>query len=90
MNGVAWLGFWTRSRFTRKALPKNIPMDNGTDFTSKLLDQWADLPGVRPDFRHPGKPTDNGLVEALNRRPRSEYLNENWLSRLNDAKEKVG
>ena len=64
-------------------------MDNGTEFTSKRLDQWAYLQGVRLDFSRRGKPTDNGLIEAFNGRLRAECLNENWFLSLDDVKEKV-
>ncbi len=49
-----------------RGLPKSIRIDNGTEFTSKVLDQWAYLQGVELDFIRPGKPTDNALIEAFN------------------------
>ena len=73
----------------RGALPEKIRVDNGTEFTSKRLDQWAYLCGVRLDFSRPGKPTDNGLIEAFNGRLRAECLTENWFLSLDDAKEKI-
>lgn len=42
----------------RLALPQKIRVDNGTEFMSKCLDQWAYLCGVRLDFSRPGKPTE--------------------------------
>jgi putative transposase len=44
---------------------------------------------VELDFSRPGKPTDNGLIEAFNGRLRQECLNESWFMSLEDAKEKV-
>ena len=41
------------------------------------------------DFSRPGKPTGNGLIEALNGRLRAERLNENWFLSLADARQKV-
>ena len=41
------------------------------------------------DFTRPGKPMDNGIIEAFNGRPRQECLNENWFLSLEDAREKV-
>jgi putative transposase len=70
-------------------LPDRIRVDNGTEFTSKRLDQWAYLNGVCLEFSRRGKPTDNGLIEAFNGRLRAECLNENWFLSLNDACEKV-
>jgi putative transposase len=70
-------------------LPKTIRVDNGPEFTSKVLDQWAYLRGVQLDFSRPGKPTDNAFIEAFNARVRQECLNENWFLSLEDAREKV-
>ena len=72
-----------------KGLPKSIRIDNGPEFTSKVLDQWAYLNGVELDFIRPGKPTDNALIEAFNERFREECLNESWFLSLEDAREKV-
>ncbi len=69
--------------------PEKIRVDNGPEFTSKRLDQWAYLNGVELDFSRPGKPTDNALIEAFNGRFREECLNQSWFLSLEDAKEKV-
>jgi putative transposase len=69
--------------------PEKIQIDNGPEFTSKKLDQWAYLNGVELDFSRPGKPTDNALIEAFNGRLREECLNQNWFLSLEDAKQKV-
>jgi putative transposase len=74
---------------TERTLPKTIRVDNGPEFISKILDQWAYLNGVELDFSRPGKPTDNALIEAFNGRFRQECLNENWFLSLEDAREKV-
>ena len=68
-------------------LPRTIRVDNGPEFTSKRLDQWAYLNGVELDFSRPGKPMDNAFIEALNGRFRQECLNENWFLSLEDAAE---
>ena len=69
--------------------PEPSGLDNGPEFTSKLLGQWACLNGVELDFSRPGKPTDNAFIEAFNGRFRQECLNENWFLSLADAEEKV-
>ena len=69
--------------------PENIRVDNGPEFTSKKLDQWAYLNQVELDFSRPGKPTDNALIEAFNGRLREECLNQSWFLSLEDAREKV-
>jgi putative transposase len=72
-----------------RKLPNRIRVDNGPEFISKALDQWAYLNGVQLDFSRPGKPSDNGLIEAFNGRLRQECLNESWFLSLEDAREKV-
>ena len=72
-----------------RGLPRSIRVDNGPEFTSKHLDQWAYLNGVELDFIRPGKPTENALIESFNGRLRQECLNENWFLSLNDAREKI-
>ena len=69
--------------------PEKIEVDNGPEFTSKKLDQWAYINGIELDFSRPGKPTDNALIEAFNGRLREECLNQSWFLSLEDAKEKV-
>ena len=72
-----------------RSLPKTIRVDNGPEFISKVLDQWAYLNGVELDFSRPGKPTYNAFIEAFNGRLRDECLNENWFLSLEDARDKV-
>jgi len=72
-----------------RGLPEKIQLDNGPEFTSKILDQWAYLNGVGLDFSRPGKPTDNAFIESFNGRLRQECLNENWFLSLQDAMEKI-
>lgn len=55
-----------------RALPKMIRVDNGSEFTSKSLDQWAYRNGVTLDFSRPGKPTDNAFIESFNGSVRTE------------------
>ena len=73
----------------RCRLSRTIRVDNGAEFTSKRLDQWAYLNGVELDFSRPGKPMDNAFIEAFNGRFRQECLNENWFLSLADAEEKL-
>ncbi len=69
--------------------PKAITVDNGTEFTSKALDEWAYRRGVKLDYTRPGKPTDNGLIESFNGRLRDEFLNVNEFVTMYDAREKL-
>jgi len=69
--------------------PESIRVDNGTEFTSVVMDQWAYWNRVTLDFTRPGKPTDNAFIESFNSRFRQECLNENWFLSVADAQEKV-
>ena len=81
-------GWWRRWHVWGRK-PRTISIDNGPEFTSKRLDQWAYLNGVDLDLSRPGKPTDNAMIEAFNARLRAECLNEIWFLSLIDAREKI-
>ncbi len=69
--------------------PKAIRVDNGSEFTSKAMDQWAYFNKVELDFSRPGKPTDNAFIESFNGKFRTEYLNQNWFLSLTDVRDKI-
>jgi putative transposase len=73
-----------RLRSTR-GLPQAIVVDNGPEFTSRVLDQWAHEHGVELHFIQPGKPVQNAFVESFNGKFRDECLNLNWFVSLADA-----
>ena len=70
-------------------LPWAITVDNGTEFTSKALDEWAYRHGIQLDFIRPGKPTENGMIESFNGRLRDECLNVHEFLSIGDAREKL-
>jgi putative transposase len=59
------------------------------DRNRRDLDLWAYANEVTLDFSQPGKPTDNGFIEAFNSKLRAECLNAHWFTNLADAREKV-
>ncbi len=65
--------------------PEYIHCDNGSEFTSKVMDQWAWLNNVRLDFSRPGKPTDNAYIESFNGRVRQECLNQHWFTTMDEV-----
>jgi len=69
--------------------PSSITVDHGTEFTSRALEEWAYQRGVKLDFTHPGKPTENGHIESFNGRLRDECLNVNQFISLEDAREQI-
>jgi putative transposase len=56
--------------------PKVISVDNGPEFVSKALDEWAHRNGVKLAFSRLGTPTDNAYIESFNGRLREECLNQ--------------
>jgi len=72
-----------------RGLPEVICVDNGSEFTSKLLDQWAYINGVKLFFIRPGKPTENGHIEAFNRRLRDECLHVHLFRSVQHAQYEV-
>ncbi len=72
-----------------RGLPKMIVCDNGTEFTSKAMDQWAYENKVELKFIQPGKPNQNAYCESFNSRFRDECLNIHWFNHLREAKEKI-
>jgi putative transposase len=77
-----------RLRFER-GIPKMLFCDNGSEFTSQILDLWAYQNGVKIDFSRPGKPTDNAYVESFNGTFRAECLDTHWFGTLAEAKESI-
>lgn len=73
----------------RIGYPKTIRVDNGSEFISRDLDLWAYANDIILDFSRPGKPTDNGFIEAFNSKLRAECLNAHWFLTLADAREKL-
>src|SRR5579863_4678830 len=72
-----------------RGLPVRIVIDNGTEFTSKALDQWAYENKVTLHFITPGRPMENGYIESFHGKFREECLNEHWFLTLDDARETI-
>ena len=70
-----------------RGLPEAIRLDNGPEFTSKAMDDWAFKNGVKLSFIAPGKPTQNAFIESFNGKFREECLNESWFNTLEEARE---
>ena len=73
----------------RRGTPVAIQVDNGTEFTSRVVDQWAYQNQVALHFIERGKPTQNALIESFNGKFRDECLNQNWFVDLRHAREVI-
>lgn len=69
--------------------PERIRVDNGPEFISKALDNWAYVNNIKLEFSRPGKPVDNAFIESFNGSLRDECLNTNWFLSIEDAKNKL-
>ena len=70
----------------QRGLPEVIVVDNGPEFVSNALDEWAFNRGVKINFITPGKPIENAFIESFNGRLREECLNVNWFMSLKSAR----
>jgi putative transposase len=73
----------------QRGLPRMLFCDNGSEFTSQMMDLWAYRNGVKIDFSSPGKPTVSAFCESFNGSFRSECLDTNWFQSLAEAKQVV-
>ena len=73
----------------RHGAPRTITVDHGTEFTSRALDEWAYRRGITLDFIRPGKPSENGFIEAFNGKLRDECLNAHQFLSIEDARSKI-
>lgn len=73
----------------RRAKPKTIVSDNGTEFTSMAILKWCQETKIGWYYIAPGKPMQNGFVESFNGSFRDECLNETLFSSLTDARHHI-
>jgi len=67
-----------------------IQVDNGSEFTSRAMDEWAYQNQVKLHFIEPGKPTQNGHIESFNGKLRDECLDMEWFTSVPEARNIIG
>jgi putative transposase len=70
----------------RRGKPKTIVSDNGSELTSRAILKWQNDHDVAWHDIAPGKPQQNGFIEAFNGRLRDELLNEEVFETLGEAR----
>lgn len=72
-----------------RGLPRSVTVDNGPEFISKVLDEWAYRKQLQLRFIEPGKPQQNAYIESFNGKFRDECLNEHWFLSMRHAREVI-
>ena len=66
--------------------PDRLIMDNGPEFTSRAMIEWAGRRAIELAWIDPGKPIQNAFAESFNSRFRDECLNQHHFTTLDDAR----
>jgi len=56
--------------------PQAIRCDNGPEYLSSVITEWARRWGIKLEYIQPGKPQQNAYVERFNRTVRYEWLSQ--------------
>jgi putative transposase len=72
-----------------RGLPQYIRCDNGPEFIARKLAAWAEKNKVELRHIQPGKPSQNGLIERLNKTLRVECLDMNWFSSMEELNQSI-
>ncbi|MGG7519633.1 IS3 family transposase, partial [Allorhizobium undicola] len=67
--------------------PFAIRVDNGPEYVSGKLMEWAETQGIALSHIQPGKPQQNAYVERYNRTVRHEWLDQNIIESIEEAQE---
>ena len=70
----------------QRGSPQMIVSDNGTEFTSNAILNWADEAKVDWHYIAPGKPMQNAFIESFNGKLRDEKLNDTLFTTLHQAR----
>ena len=69
--------------------PRVIRCDNGSEYISRPLLEWAERQGIRLEHIQPGKPQQNAYVERYNRAVRYDWLNQHLFDTLEQVRDQA-
>ncbi len=69
--------------------PSAIRVDNGPEYISGKLMEWAEKQGVRLEHIQPGKPQQNASIERYNRTVRGEWLSQYIFESIEEAQDQA-
>lgn len=67
--------------------PLAIRVDNGPEYISGQLLQWAETRGIAIQYIQPGKPQQNAYVERYNRTVRHEWLDQYMFATIKEVQD---
>ena len=70
-----------------RGIPRHIRSDNGSEFIAKEVQKWLATFEVDALYIEPGAPWQNGYIESFNSRVRDEFLEMNYFTTLNEARQ---
>ena len=68
-----------------RGAPKRVFVDNGSEFSGRVMDLWAYHNRVHLDFSRPGKPTENCFIRASMDRSATSASTSTGSNALNEA-----
>lgn len=72
-----------------RGYPKGVLTDNGPEFTSIAMSEWAYEKNINHLFIEPGKPVQNAYIESFNGKFREECLSTHWFKNIYEARELI-
>ncbi len=69
--------------------PQAIRVDNGPEYVSGKLMEWAEKHNVRLEYIQPGKPQQNAYIERYNRTVRGEWLGQYIFETIEEAQDQA-
>ena len=68
-----------------RGAPKVLRCDNGPEYISYQLRDWAERKNIHIEYIQPGQPQQNAYIERYNRTVRYDWLNQYQFSSIKEA-----